>query len=154
MNKISIATITIVLLSGLIGATPFLIEETSVSTQERSLNTSLTVEEPKPNQTSLGINAERSLDFGKMSPNTNATKFLNISSNKKAILDVSSDGNISQILDVRNRFYFEGAKEIPVEVRAKEPGNYTGKINLDFQLPKNRVGGRWLDLKHNLSNLL
>jgi len=61
---------------------------------------------------------------------------------------VDSDGAVLWNRTYHDTYYFEGRKEIDIEVRGREPGNYSGKVHLDFQIPENQVGERWLDLKH------
>lgn len=148
MNKTTLIAASIVILSGLIGATPLIINETSIDLYEKSYESNISVLPDSGNNTSIGINSDQDLDFGYMPEGSNSTKFLNISTQKKSILDISSEGNISEFLVYEDRMYFQGFKKISVEAQGREPGNYTGNITLNFQIPENQVGGKWLDLKY------
>lgn len=154
MNKVTIFAALILVLSGVIGASPFIIDETSVKVHQQSFKANATVLDADSNSTTLGMNADPNLEFGKLPQNSNVTKFINVSVAEKSYLSISSEGNISRMLEYDDRMYFEGSKEIPVEVRGREPGNYTGTVELRFQVPENRIGGYWLDLKYRLHSIL
>lgn len=151
MRKTTLLAAIIVVISGLIGATPYIIEETSIENYQQSLDASVVILSSSSDR-SLGINADRKLDFGRLKPGTNSTKFLNISIGKKSLLNVETKGNISEVLEHRERFYFHGAKDINLEAKGRNPGNYSGTVNLNFQIPKNQVGAYWLDLKYGFYN--
>ncbi len=152
MNKTSLAAIAIVVVSGFIGATPFLLEHYSVENANTEFNSSVMILEESDNR-SLGINADRNLDFGRLKTGSNATKFVNISIGKKSILKVSTEGNISEVLEYRERMYVQGDQEIEIEAKGRDPGFYQGKVNLEFNIPRNQIGEYWLDLKYRLSDL-
>jgi len=154
MRKTTLLAAAVITISGLIGATPYLVEQNSIHSYEQTMNSSIIVIE-SANDKALGINADRNLDFGRLKPGTNATKFLNLSIGKKSLLNVKTEGNISEVLEYQEKLYFKGSKEIELEAKGREPGNYSGTVNLGFQIPKNQVGKYWLDLKygfHSLSN--
>lgn len=152
MNKTTILAVSVIVLSGLIGAAPFIIDETSIESAEKNFNASVYVMEESDDR-GLGINADRNLEFGRLAQGANATKFLNLSVGKKSMLYISSEGNISEVLEHENRIYFEGDREVELEAKGTEPGNYTGKINVRFDIPRNQVGKYWLDLKHQVYKL-
>lgn len=153
MEKKTLAAISIVILSGLIGATPFILDETSVKFQERSYNSSLEVLNETEN-ISLGISSDRNLDYGYLPQGANSTKFVNISLKKKTLLSIGTEGNISEVLEYRPRMYFQGDKKMELEAKGREPGNYCGNITLKFEIPENQVGSYWLDIKYKAYQLL
>lgn len=153
LNKTHLIATTIVVASGLIGATPFLLNHFIVENANTEFNSSVMILEASDNR-SLGINADRNLDFGRLKTGSNATKFVNISIGKKSVLHLNTEGNISEILEHKDRMYVEVAQEIEIEAKGKQPGFYQGKINLEFHIPRNELGARWLDLKYKLYKLL
>lgn len=148
MNKTTLAAILIVGLSGLIGATPFILDNQTISFYAEEFNSSVTVINDTGNDTGLGINSDPTLDFGDIPQGSNSTKFINTSMDKKSVLSIKADGNISEFLEYEEHMYFQGSKKIPLEFKAREPGNYTGNVSLRFEIPENRVGTKWLDLKY------
>lgn len=154
MNRITIISISIIVLSGLVGSSPFMLDEYSLNLQENNFNTSASVINDTGNNTSLGLNADANLDFGDIPQGSNATKFINMSSDRKAILAIGSEGNISDHLEYEDLMYFDGDKRIELEMKGREVGNYTGNVSLRFEVPENRVGQRWLDLKYWIYNKL
>jgi len=154
MDRTKILASSALFLCLLISVSLFVLDQTSVKNQEQKYNTSIQVvdAENKKNM-SFGINADRNLRFGRIITGTNATKFLNMSSGKKSLLTVNTEGNISEFMVYEEKMYFQGDKQIPLEVRGREPGNYTGTVNLEFQIPENEVGRKWLDLKYRVHEL-
>lgn len=148
MNKTTLAAALIVGLSGLIGATPFILDSQTIDFHNEEFNSSVAVLDQTGNNTSLGINSDPTLDFGYIPQGSNVTKFLNMSAKKKSVLSIKSDGNISNFLEHKDHMYFQGYKQIPLEFKGREPGNYTGNITLRFEIPENQVGKHWLDLKY------
>lgn len=152
MNRASLMAVVIVVASGLVGATPFLLDHTSVETAEQRFNTSVNVVGDSDDR-GLGINADRNLDFGRLKTGANATKFVNISIGKKSVLKVSTEGNISEVLEYDESRYVQGNQEIELEAKGRDPGRYEGTVKLEFDIPRNKVGEHWLDLKYGLSEL-
>lgn len=152
MRKTTLLTALIVAISGLIGATPFLIEQTSIDSYEQSMNSSVVVIE-SANDEALGINADRNLDFGRLKPGTNATKFVNISVGKKSLLNMKARGNISEVLEYQEKIYLQEERKIELEANGREPGNYSGVVDMEFEIPDNRLGRYWLDLKYEFHNV-
>jgi len=148
LNKTTLSVVSIIVLSGLIGTTPFILEETSLEFYEETYESNITILNDTGNNTSVGINSDRNLDFGYVPEGVNSTKFLNVSTKKKSIMNVRSTGNISKLLEYEDRAYFEGYKQVNIEAQGRETGNYTGNITLSFQIPENQVGTKWLDLKY------
>lgn len=152
MNRTAIYALTVIVLSGLIGASPFILDYSTVNLVESNYPATVDVVENQ-NNTTLGVNADRDLDFGEIPEGVNATKFISVSVEHKSLLNIDSEGNISDLLRYREKMYFQGQKEIPVEVRGMEVGKYEGNVTLKFQVPTNEVGKKWLDLKYRLRNL-
>lgn len=148
LDKTTISAITIIFLSAIIGATPFIIEETSLDFYEETYETNVAILNDTGNNTSLGINSDQNLDFGHMPEGANSTKFVNVSTKKRSLMNIQSEGNISNLLEYEERMHFKGYKKISIEAKGREPGNYTGNVSLNFQIPKNQAGSSWLDLKY------
>lgn len=154
MNRMTILALGIILVSGLVGSSPFILDQTSLNYHEEKFNTSVNVINESGNETSLGINADQNLNFGKIPQESNATKFVNMSTGKKSLLTLKSEGNISDFIEHKDHFYFQGQKQIPIEVKGKMPGNFNGSIKLRFEIPKNQLGKHWLDLKYSIYGIL
>ena len=148
MNRITLISISIVVLSGLVGASPFILDQQTVNFQNNNFNTSASIINNTGNNTTLGLNADANLDFGDIPQGSNATKFINMSSDRKSILKMESEGNISNYLEYEDLMYFEGNRRIELEMKGRDPGNYTGNVSLSFEIPESRLGQRWLDLKY------
>lgn len=153
MNRTTLLAASVIVLSGLIGATPFIVNETSLENAEKDFNASVYVMEDSDDR-GLGINADRNLEFGRLAQGTNATKFLNLSVGKKSMLYISSEGNISEVLVYEDRIYFEGDREVELEAKGDKPGSYVGDLKVEFEIPRNQVGRYWLDLKHQVYELV
>ena len=154
MNRMTILALGIILVSGLVGSSPFILDQTSLNYHEEKFNTSVNVINVSGNETSLGINADQNLNFGNIPQGSNATKFVNMSTGKKSLLTLKSEGNISDFIEHKDHFYFQGQKQIPLEVKGKSPGNFTGNVSLKFEIPQNQVGKHWLDLKYRIYRTL
>ena len=146
MNKLFIAVIGA---SVLLGISPLLLDEFTVNANENNFYSNLTVIDTDGNETNktLGISADRNLQFGMMIEDVNVTKTINLTSNNTVLATLESEGNISKVLDYNNSYYFEGDQQIPVTARAGEPGYFEGSVNLKTRVPDNRLGEVWLDLK-------
>ena len=154
MNRISLISILIVILSGLVGASPFIIDQYSLNFQNNDFNTSAIIINDTGNNTTLGLNSDANLNFGEIPQGSNATKFINMSSERRSVLKIESEGNITDYLEYEELMYFKGTKEIELEIKGREPGNYTGNLSLRFEIPKSQVGRYWLDLKYEIYKLL
>jgi len=152
MNRAGLIAAIIVVASGVLGATPFLLDHATVENAQQQFNTSVTIMGDSDNR-SLGINADRNLEFGRIVEGSNATKSVNISIGKRSLLKLSTEGNISEVLEHRESMYVQGNQDIEIEAKGRDPGFYQGTVNLEFHIPRNKVGENWLDLKHRLSGL-
>jgi hypothetical protein len=152
MNRVSLMALIIVVGSGLIGATPFLLNHTSVETAQQEFNASVNIVNDSDNR-GLGINADRNLDFGRLKTGANATKFVNISIGKKSVLKISSEGNISEVLEYEKLRYVQGDEEIELEAKGREVGKYNGTVRLDFDIPRNKIGEYWLYIEYKLAGM-
>lgn len=153
MKKTTLVVICILAISGFIGVSPFILDNSTLDFHKEKFNASVTVMD-KDDNISLGINSDPKLDFGNIPQGSNSTKFLNISTGKKSALTISSDGNISEFLEYHERMYFQGDKRIELEMKGKSPGNFTGNVSLKFEIPQNQVGKHWLDLKYRIYRTL
>jgi len=122
----------------------YALDEHSLNYQEQSFDSNVTVlNETEEENTSLGLDIGQKLNYGKLPQRTNATKFIDINSTNKAIVNIDSSGNISNNLHYE-RHYFEGYNRIGLEYRAKQPGNYTGDVHLEIVTSDNRFGDYWI----------
>ncbi len=153
MDRINLVVGSVLVLSVLIGASPFIFDEVSVEKHEENFNTSISVVDAEGEKMSFGVNADQNLQFGTIVEGTNATKFINMSTAEKSLLTVKTEGNISEFMFYDEKMYFRGDKQIPLEVQGRESGNYTGTVNLEFQIPENKVGRKWLGLKYEIHSL-
>jgi len=121
------------------------LDEYALNYHEQSFDSNVTVlNETEAERTSLGVDVGQELGYGNLPQETNATKFMEINSSQKVILNIASTGNMSKNLYYEDRQYFEGYNRIDIEYRAKEPGNYTGGIHLEIVTSDNKVGDYWI----------
>lgn len=152
MNKIAVSVIAV---SALIGLSPFLVDQYSLNTFDTSFNANGTSINTSGNFTKrIGVVTGNTLQFGSIPAGAASIKYLSINASQKALLLVSSTGNISDALTYPEKLYFEGSKQAPVRFNATEPGYYTGTVDVKIQTARNTLGQKWLDLKASLPALL
>lgn len=151
MDKTTMIAVSVISVSTLIGLTPFILNQTTLNTQETILETSAEVisKNASGENIDLGLKIEKSLNFGKMPVNVSAAKTINLTSSKKSSVQVSSTGNISEFLDYDRRSYFEGSRDLEIQMVAEKPGYYAGELVIKTQTPKNKIGETWLELKQS-----
>jgi hypothetical protein len=134
------------LLAVLLFATPFAMDAYLLEKQDASFNTSAEV---VANNTSIGAAAgTNQLDFGRLiSDNMNVTREINVGTGRDTIVLVDIEGNITEHLKYEEVHRFNGSKDIQFEMVAREPGNYTGTVDLNVQAVKQEGGSAWLDIK-------
>ncbi|MFB6208117.1 MAG: hypothetical protein ABEJ69_02105 [Candidatus Nanohaloarchaea archaeon] len=98
----------------------------------------------------VGIITGSNLRFGRLPVGSASIKYINITSSKDALVRISATGNISEMLEYDEKFYFQGSERTSIRFNASKAGYYTGKLELKIQTPKNKLGNRWLDLKASL----
>ncbi|MFB6144102.1 MAG: hypothetical protein ABEJ98_02205 [Candidatus Nanohaloarchaea archaeon] len=126
---------------------PHAVQATSVEHSQKTFNASATVLPPGgPNKT-LGLNADKTLEFGKIAQGTEITKFIRISAAEPVLVEVSANGNISKHMVFDRNHYFSGEKKISLEVESGSPGYYRGQVVMDMYTAENRAGELWLRMK-------
>lgn len=149
--KTEITAVIILVVSVLIGASPFIIEETSVEKREQRIDSSVTViDNDDTNLTDLGVNADPSLEFGEVVNGTGFTKWIQISVQDKSEVRLSSTGNITRLLEHEKRLYVNGSERMPVKVKSVSPGYYSGSLELVILSPTNRLGSLYIDARQKL----
>lgn len=135
------------------GLTPLAIQETSVDTTEVSFNSNVTVENTnQTNLTDLGVNPSSNFHFGEIETNANYTKWVEIGVADYSRVEVSTEGNISEVLEYRKSRVVDGGNaRIAVKIFPREEGYYEGRILVNVESAENKVGRFWL--KSGLSRL-
>lgn len=145
---ILLVSLAVILLSC---ASAFLWLESQVRYEDRVFKTSVNVEPPENgSEKVVGVNTGAGLDYGNIPHDTNFTKFLNISADRKSLVKTRVSGNISEISYYDSEVYFEGSKSLGLTVGSPEPGFYQGKLRMRFQTPKTKEGSRWISAKRRL----
>lgn len=120
--------------------------------QEKSYDVNATILEGKEDgRVTAGIAAGHGLSFGKFNSVFNKTKSLNLSSRNTALVKVSSEGNISNKLNYREKHFFEGKTQIPIEMSVNESGYFNGTVKLDIKVARSKWGEGWLELLYRYS---
>jgi len=90
----------------------------------------------------MGLNGDKdAVKFGKITAGNQGTRFLNISTNEKAIVSIYVTGEMANFISVqKNNFTMEqGTSElIPINLDVSKnatPGNYSGKIYVQLSKP-------------------
>ena len=136
------------------GATPFLVDQWSTETDTRTENMSVTVINSSnvENNTDLrlGLNTEANFEYGELPQGVAVRKSLVINGSEPVMVQLDVSGNISKWTDYEKNYYFNGTREIPVEVNSTETGYFAGELEITTTTPANGVGETWLDLKSSL----
>lgn len=137
-----------------IGASPFIVEKTSIETEAAEFHTNVTVlQSDQLNRTNLGVNADPSMRFGRIAQGTNFTKWVQVSARERSEVQVTSKGNITEIMSHERRFYFENSTRIPIQVKSGDPGYYEGRLRIEVRRPKNLAGKFWIEVREQLERL-
>ncbi|WEL19276.1 hypothetical protein [Candidatus Nanohalococcus occultus] len=140
-------------LTALVGLVPFVIAETSVETQTVEFN-------PRANVTSDPVNSSENVSLG-VAPGGNglnfgelpirstkqARKTVELNSDQKALIKISSSGNVSEFLVYNDTVYFEGAEQLEIGFTTLERGYYEGELKMKIMTPRNRIGKKWIELR-------
>lgn len=156
MERNTLAAITIVGVSILIGVSPVMLDNLSLEKNRISFNSSVTVHPQGENETDIGVNADPTLAFGRIPMTASYTKYLKLEAKDKAKVDVGVDGNISSQISVKRESFFirPGNMTVGVAVKPEESGYYEGQIHIDTKTPAGTVGSYWLDVKKKFDSLL
>jgi hypothetical protein len=122
-----------------------------VDNQQEVFDLNATVVDPDSSNETLeaGIDLGEGLTFGRFNALFNKTKSLNLSSNSLTLVELESNGNISDRLNYEEEVLFEGNREIPIEMEGNRTGYFTGNLSLDIKTAENRWGEKWLRLLYN-----
>ncbi|EGQ43342.1 MAG: hypothetical protein J07AB43_13330 [Candidatus Nanosalina sp. J07AB43] len=124
--------------------------ESQVSDEVRTFQVSANVEPQTDGNVSMGVNTGQGLDYGNLTYNTNYTKFLEISADRKTLLTSKVSGNISEIAYHDSQIYFVGNRSFEMTLGSKDPGLYEGELQMRFQTPETKRGSKWISLKNKL----
>jgi hypothetical protein len=128
-------------------AIPLVADRFLVEEQEINFPASATIVESANNSSQLGIaTGEEGLAFGRISYDTNSTRFVNLETNQKTYLNLKAEGNISQYLKYDKTDVVSGSENISVEIVPQETGNYTGNLVISAKYSKGGLGELWLGL--------
>ncbi|MFB6245371.1 MAG: hypothetical protein ABEJ03_03410 [Candidatus Nanohaloarchaea archaeon] len=146
--------------SVLIGASPFIVKETSVDTTESTMNVTAHVIDPEVDEDlELGVNADPELSFGRVPSSSNAvsanyTKKITVSVEKRSSVVLRLEGNVSSFVEYPEQHTVTGEESIPVRLTPGEPGYYTGTLEMEIRTPKNAAGRLYLDASQRVKGLL
>ncbi len=90
------------------------------------------------NSTKIGVSIDTcELNFGILPLNSKATKYINLTGNEKAKVHIIVFGEIKDMIEVeKNHFITQGKEKIPIILHAKNPGNFSGTIQVIINKPK------------------
>jgi len=123
------------------------IEKTSIKSTEVSFTSNVTVaDNEQENLTSIGIDPGQSFRFGKVEPNANYTKYIDLDAAKYSEANLRSEGNISEVLEYGERHVIEPneSRRVRRELFAHSEGFYRGEIILTVRNSRNALGEYWL----------
>lgn len=129
---------------------PLMIDQALVNHQKLTFNASADIS-PRYNNSSaqLGIApGAQGLDYGKMNIQANSTRFISVNAPEQTYFDLTAEGNISQYLSYNQEMKFQGARNVSVELRPEQTGNFTGRLVVKAEYADGNLGKRWLKLKH------
>lgn len=134
-------------LSVTIFVTPYALDAALIEKKSVSFNTTAHV--VANNNTTIGASADTdNLEFGRMiSDKMNFTRSINVATGNDTIVLVDVEGNITEHLNYTEVHRFNGSKQIPFTMIAREPGNYTGTVSLNVHAAKAEGASIWLDIK-------
>ncbi|MBC5793079.1 MAG: hypothetical protein H8Z69_03505 [Nanohaloarchaea archaeon] len=125
--------------------------ESQIETQNKQMNMSINVVESGSENTSVGVNADPNLDFGRTQLGTNITKFVNLDTGgNTAYLNVDVTGNISDGLEYKKNMKLEGQEQLRLHYKSTETGNYTGQLGLKIKMPEGSLGEAWHKFKTSI----
>lgn len=126
---------------------PYALDAVLLEKQDTTFNTSAQV--VANNSTSIGASADTAqLEFGRLiSEEMNVTREISIETGRDTIVLASVEGNITEYLEYDEVHRFNGSKNIPFEMIARESGNYSGTVSLNVHAAEAEGGSLWLDIK-------
>ncbi len=129
---------------------PLMIDRVLVNHQELTFNASADISDRYNNSSArLGIApGAEGLEYGKMNIEANSTRFISVNAPEETYFDLTAEGNISEYLHYEEEMKFRGGKNVTVELRPEETGNYTGRLVVKAEYAEGGLGKRWLELKH------
>lgn len=132
-------------------AVPAVANRTLLDSQIINYNMSAEIVRRKQN-ISVGVDAGKNMNFGKVPKQNNITKFINISAKDPYHIKVDTDGNITEQLRYRDELLKKegGSSSISVELIGNKVGNFTGNLKLTVTTPKYGPGERWLSIREKL----
>jgi hypothetical protein len=146
-NKKTIATASAAILL-LIAISPLIADFLLVEKQKLTFNATADVSPDHNNSTQLGVAAgSEGLDYGEISSGSNISRFILLDAPVKTYFDLQAKGNISPHLEYEPKMVFQGRKNVTVEFKPPEPGNYSGKLVINARYPNGGLGERWMQLK-------
>lgn len=124
--------------------------ESQVDRQEFTYNAAVSASYFNDSNTTLGMNVERDLQFGRAPVGAAIHKELNLSAPVPTRVDFSSDGNISEVVRLPPTRVVEGRRSFRTSVNLTSPGNYSGKITVRTAAADGRLARTWLGLQRSL----
>lgn len=124
--------------------------ESQVDRQEFTYNAAVSASYFNGSNTTLGMNVDSDLQFGRAPVGAAVHKSLNLSAPAPTRVDFSSEGNISEVARLPSTRIMEGRESFRVSVNLTSPGNYTGKITVRTAAADGRLAREWLGLQRLL----
>lgn len=148
INKIALP---VIILSISVGASPFLANEFLVEEEEQfsqEMSAKVISEEVVQNGTRVGVDPGTNLNFGEIETGIGVTKYLEYeSSGENRLVSIELSGNLSEKINLTEKQFIDGKKDIPIAFKSEEPGFYSGELTLKTETPNGELGERWLEFK-------
>lgn len=142
---------TIIMISILGGIAAYGYSQSNINAQSANYTTYANVTDSDGN-ISIGLETGEGMEYGRLVQGTNLTKTMELASGDEKItyVEVSTEGNISDYLNYKEKHLFQNRTDIPVKMDGREQGYYTGEILLDIKTASNMWGETWLEIIYRL----
>lgn len=129
---------------------PLMIDQALVNHQKLTFDASADISQRYNNSSAqLGVApGTEGLDYGKMNIEANSTRFISVNAPEPTYFDFRAEGNISEYLSYTEEMKFQGARNVSVELRPEQTGNYTGRLVVKAEYAEGGLGKQWLKLKN------
>jgi hypothetical protein len=136
--------IGLLIISFVIGFAAYTYTEADIDNQSNSFYSYVDVVEYEGNLTA-GIDVGN-LSFGRVNPGTAVTRTINLNSSNLTLVNIGSQGNISEVIDYKDKHLFTNRTPIHVRMKTQDIGFYEGNVSLDIKTGENEWGELWLKL--------
>jgi hypothetical protein len=145
-------TLAILAASVLLGASPFLADALLLESSKNEFESSAVSVPPSANDnsTELGVVTDQNMKFGRVETGSKVTKYINLSTDGRGAVTLSSTGNISNYFEHPNHVVFQDNVTLPVSYTAKRPGIYNGSVVVKTYGASSEMGYQWMKLRDQL----